>query len=199
MNRVIRVFAVLTIATLLSSCGYNTLQTQDEQIKAAQAGILNVYQKRSDVVPNLVNVVKGYAAHESQVLTDVTAARSKIGQFTPPDLSSATPEQLEKYAEAQRSMTGALSRLIAVAESYPQLKADTNFRQLQTTLENLETQAAAARNRYIRSVQSYNGTVRRFPTNLTAMVFGHSVKSQLQFEDEKAIKKPPVVDFSKKG
>jgi len=194
-TRVMR-FLVLLTALFLGGCGYNTLQSNDEAIKAAWAEVLNQYQRRADLVPNLVNVVKGYAAHEKDVLTQVTEARSRVGtiQATPELLND--PQAFSRFIAAQGQMTSALSRLLLVAENYPQLKADGLFRDLQAQLEGTENRIAVARNRYIKAVQDYNLTVRQFPSNLTAMLFGYSVKPTFTVEDEKAISKPPAVDFS---
>ncbi|MGR8980345.1 MAG: LemA family protein [Gammaproteobacteria bacterium] len=184
------------LAALLSGCGYNTLQTTDENIKSAWAEVLNQYQRRADLVPNLVNVVKGYAAHEKSVLTEVTEARAGIGSL------KATPELVDdeeafkKFITAQGQMTAALSRLLAVAENYPQLKADGLFRDLQAQLEGTENRIAVARNRYITAVKDYNVTVRSFPSNLTAMMFGYKTKPSFTVEDEKSISTPPQVDFA---
>ena len=174
-TRVMR-FLVLLTALFLGGCGYNTLQSNDEAIKAAWAEVLNQYQRRADLVPNLVNVVKGYAAHEKDVLTQVTEARSRVGtiQATPELLND--PQAFSRFIAAQGQMTSALSRLLLVAENYPQLKADGLFRDLQAQLEGTENRIAVARNRYIKAVQDYNLTVRQFPSNLTAMLFGYSVK-----------------------
>jgi LemA protein len=180
---------------LLSGCGYNTLQSQDEQIKAAWAEVLNQYQRRADLVPNLVNTVKGYAAHERDVLLGVTNARAKVSsiQATPELIND--PQAFQRFQAAQSELTGALSRLLVVAENYPQLKADASFRDLQAQLEGTENRIAVARNRYIKSVQEYNVTVRSFPTNLTAMIFGHKQKPQFTVENERDMAKPPTVDF----
>jgi LemA protein len=188
---IVALFAVL----LLSGCGYNTLQSTDEQIKASWAEVLNQYKRRSDLIPNLVNTVKAYAAHEQQVLLGVTNARAKVGslQVTPELIND--PQAFERYMAAQREMSGALARLLAVAENYPQLKADQNFRDLQAQLEGTENRVAVARQRYIQAVQEYNTTVRSFPSNLTAMVFGFETKPSFTVEDERAIAEPPKVDF----
>lgn len=182
-------------SSLLSGCGYNTLQTQDEQVKAAWAEVLNQYQRRADLVPNLVNVVKGYAAHEKDVLTEVTEARARVGtiQVTPELLED--PEAMAKFQAAQAQMTSALSRLLAVAENYPQLKADGLFRDLQAQLEGTENRITVARNRYIAAIQTYNVTVRSFPSNLTAKLFGMKVKPSFSVENEQQISQPPRVDF----
>ncbi|HUP95935.1 MAG TPA: LemA family protein [Burkholderiales bacterium] len=180
---------------LLSGCGYNTLQSQDEQIKAAWAEVLNQFQRRADLVPNLVNTVKGYAAHERDVLLGVTNARAKVSsiQATPELIND--PQAFQRFQAAQGELSSALSRLLVVAENYPQLKADAGFRDLQAQLEGTENRIAVARNRYIKSVQDYNVTVRSFPTNLTAMMFGHKQKPQFTVENERELSKPPTVDF----
>jgi LemA protein len=182
---------------VLSGCGYNTLQSTDEDIKATWAEVLNQYQRRADLVPNLVNVVKGYAAHEREVLTSVTEARARVGAI------QATPELIndeaafQKFIAAQGELTGAISRLLLVAENYPQLKADGLFRDLQAQLEGTENRITVARNRYIAAVKTYNVTVRSFPSNLTAMLFGFQTKPTFTVENEAAIARPPAVDFSK--
>jgi LemA protein len=181
---------------LLSGCGYNTLQSQDEGIKAAWGEVLNQYQRRADLVPNLVETVKGFAAQEKDVLLGVTNARATVGgiQATPELVNN--PQAFGKFIAAQGEMTSALSRLLVVAENYPQLKSDANFRDLQAQLEGTENRITVARQRYIRAVQDYNVTVRSFPTNLTAMLFGHQVKPSLTVENEQAIAKPPAVSFT---
>lgn len=185
----------LLLALSLSGCGYNTLQTQDEQIKAGWSEVLNQYQRRADLVPNLVNVVKGYAAHEKDVLTQVTNARAQVGQIQiTPELAN-DPQALQKFQAAQGQLGSALSRLLVVAENYPQLKADGVFRDLQAQLEGTENRITVARNRYIQAVQAYNTTVRKFPSNLTAMLFGHAVKPNFTVENEKEISTAPKVDF----
>lgn len=189
-------FLIVTLlALLLSGCGYNTFQTNDENVKAAWAEVLNQYQRRADLVPNLVNVVKGYAAHEKDVLTQVTEARAKVSsiQATPELINDE--EAFKKFIAAQGQMTSAISRLMVVAENYPQLKADGLFRDLQAQLEGTENRITVARNRYIDSVKEYNLIVRKFPTNLTAMLFGYKTKPSFTVEDEKAIATPPKVDF----
>src|SRR6185436_5074600 len=198
MKRIRALLYMLVISFGLAGCGYNTLQTQDEQIKAAWGEVLNQYQRRADLVPNLVNTVKGFAAQEKDVLLGVTNARAKVGgiQATPELVND--PAAFSKFVAAQGEMTSALSRLMVVAESYPQLKSDANFRDLQAQLEGTENRITVARQRYIKSVQDYNVTVRSFPSNLTAMVFGMKDKAQFSVEDEKAISAPPKVDFSTK-
>ncbi len=197
MKRLIVLFMLFAAMTGLSGCGYNTLQTQDEQIKSAWAEVINQYQRRADLVPNLVETVKGFAAQEKDVLLGVTNARSRVGgiQATPELVNN--PEAFAKFIAAQGEMTSALSRLLVVAENYPQLKSDANFRDLQAQLEGTENRITVARQRYIRAIQDYNITVRSFPSNLTAMVFGHKVKPSFTVENEEAISKPPAVDFSK--
>jgi len=186
----------LVLAVMLSGCGYNTLQTQDEQVKSAWAEVINQYQRRAELIPNLVNTVKGYAAQEQQVLLGVAQARAKAGsiQATPELVND--PQALAKFQAAQGELTGALSHLIAVAENYPQLKSDQNFRDLQAQLEGTENRIAVARNRYIQAVQNYNVTVRSFPQNLTAMMFGYKPKPNFSVENEAEISHAPSVDFS---
>jgi LemA protein len=185
----------LFCALLLSSCGYNTLQSTDEQVRASWSEVLSQYQRRADLVPNLVETVKGYAAHERDVLTRVTEARSRVGsvQATPELVDN--PEAMQRFQQAQGELSGALSRLIAVAENYPQLKADANFRDLQAQIEGTENRIAVARNRYIQAVQQYNVTVRSFPSNLTAMVFGYKTKPGFTVENEREVARAPKVDF----
>jgi LemA protein len=181
---------------LLSGCGYNSIQSQDEQIKAAWSEVLNQYQRRADLIPNLVNTVKGYAAQEQTVLLGVTQARAKVGsiQMTP-ELAN-DPAALAKFQAAQGELSGALSRLLVVTENYPQLKSDQNFRDLQAQLEGTENRITVARNRYIQAVQGYNSFIRSFPVNLTAMMFGYKTKANFAVENEAAISKPPSVDFA---
>jgi LemA protein len=196
----LRRLAVLlaALATLaLGGCGYNDLQRQDEGVKAAWSEVLNQYQRRADLVPNLVNTVKGYATHEEQVLTEVTNARASVGAIkATPELVN-DPEAFQKFVQAQNQLTGALSRLMLVSENYPNLKADSLFRDLQSQLEGTENRITVARNRYIKSVQEFNTTVRQFPTNLTAMLFKMNVKPNFTVADEGAISAPPKVDFNK--
>ncbi|MEJ5212101.1 MAG: LemA family protein [Burkholderiales bacterium] len=195
MRKALTWLFLLAMAFGLSGCGYNRLQAQDEAIKAAWAEVLNQYQRRADLVPNLVNVVKGYAAHEKDVLTQVTAARARVGQIqATPELIN-DPRAFQQFQAAQGELSSALTRLLAVAENYPQLKADGLFRDLQAQLEGTENRIAVARNRYIRAVQEYNTTVRQFPTNLTAMLFGYQPKPSFTVENEKEISRPPRVDF----
>jgi LemA protein len=195
MRKLLITLVMLISVLSLTGCGYNTLQAQDEAIKAGWSEVLNQYQRRTDLVPNLVNTVKGYAAHEAKVLTEVTAARARVGQISAsPDLVN-DPAALQKFQAAQGELSGALSRLLVVSENYPQLKADAGFRDLQAQLEGTENRITVARNRYIKTVQEYNVTVRSFPSNLTAMMFGHQPKANFTVENEKAISAPPKVDF----
>ena len=197
MKRIVALCALLLAVAGLGGCGYNTLQGQDEGVKAAWGEVLNQYQRRADLIPNLVNTVKGFAAQEKDVLLGVTNARAKVGsiQATPELVNN--PEAFSKFVAAQGEMTSALSRLLVVTENYPQLKSDANFRDLQAQLEGTENRITVARQRYIRAVQEYNVTVRSFPSNLTAMMFGHKVKPSFTVENEQAISKPPAVDFTK--
>jgi LemA protein len=189
---------ILVVASLLGGCGYNQLQSLDEQVKASWSEVVNQYQRRADLIPNLVNTVKGIAQQEKDVLIGVTEARAKATsiQVRPEDVDD--PAKVQQFMQAQREVGGALSRLLVVAENYPQIKSDANFRELQAQLEGTENRIAVARQRYIKSTQEYNTTVRQFPVNLTAMVFGHKPKAQFTVEDEKAVAKPPTVDFGTK-
>jgi len=197
MKRLLTILAVLGAALGISGCGYNKIQAQDEQVKAAWSEVINQYQRRADLIPNLVNTVKGYAQQEQDVLLGVTNARAKVGSI------QATPELINdqqafaKYQQAQGELSSALSRLLVVAENYPQLKSDQNFRDLQAQLEGTENRITVARQRYIKAVQEYNTTVRQFPTNLTAMMFGYKEKANFTVENEAVIAKPPAVDFTK--
>jgi len=195
-NRIWTIALLLIIGLSLSGCGYNSLQGGDEQIKASWAEVLNQYQRRADLVPNLVNVVKGYAAHEEKVLTEVTAARARVGsiQATPELLNN--PQAFAKFQAAQGQLGSALSHLLAVSENYPNLKADGLFRDLMAQLEGTENRITVARDRYIKAVQNYNLTVRSFPSNLTAKLFGFKTKPTFTVENEKSLAVPPKVDFS---
>jgi len=191
--RLIAVFAF--IATLLSGCGYNQIQINDEGVGAAWSEVLNQYQRRADLIPNLVATVQGYAAHEKEVLTRVTEARANVAGI------KATPELINdeaafaKFQKAQSELSGALARLLVVAENYPNLKADASFRDLQAQLEGTENRITVARNRYIDAVKTYNVSVRTFPNNLTALVMGWKPKPNFTVEDEKTISTPPAVKF----
>ena len=191
-----RLLAVLAFAAaLLSGCGYNQIQINDEGVNAAWSEVLNQYKRRADLIPNLVATVQGYAAHEKEVLTKVTEARANVAGI------KATPELVNdeaafaKFQKAQGELSSALARLLVVAENYPNLKADANFRDLQAQLEGTENRITVARNRYIDAVKAYNISVRTFPNNLTAMVMGWKTKANFTVEDEKAISAPPAVKF----
>ena len=190
-------FFALLLALSLSGCGYNTLQSQDEQVKAAWSEVVNQYQRRTDLIPNLVATVKGFASQEQQVLLGVTNARAKVGSVQVSPETVNDPQALRQFSQAQGELTGALSRLLVVAENYPQLKSDKNFLELQSQLEGTENRITVARNRFIQATQQYNTTVRSFPSNLTAMLFGHKEKAQFTVENEKEIAKPPKIDFAK--
>ena len=190
--------ALSLLVLLLSGCGYNTLQTADEQIKSAWSEVLNQYQRRADLVPNLVETVKAFATQEREVFTRVTEARARVGSIQATPELVDNPEAFAKFQAAQGELAGALSRLLVVAENYPQLKSDANFRDLQAQLEGTENRIAVARNRYIKAVQDYNVTVRSFPSNLTAIVFGFKTKPNFTVENEREIGKAPKVDFGKK-
>lgn len=193
-----KVLVLISLAPLLAGCGYNTLQQQDEAVKAAWAEVVNQYQRRADLIPNLVETVKGFAAQEKEVLLGVTEARARVGsiQATPELLNN--PQAFQQFQQAQGSLTSALSRLMVVVERYPQLTSNANFRDLQAQLEGTENRITVARNRYIQAVQAYNVTVRSFPSNLTAMLFGMQVKPNFTVENEKDISTAPKVDFGAK-
>jgi LemA protein len=197
MKRWLRWMTMVLFAFLLSSCGYNQFQEQDEAVKAAWSEVVNQYQRRADLIPNLVNTVKGYASHERETLEAVTQARSRATSFqiTPEVLND--PQAFQRFQQAQGELSSALSRLMAVAENYPQLKADANFRDLQAQLEGTENRITVARQRYINTVRDYNVLARSFPTNLTAMMFGYEVKPNFTVENERAISNAPTVDFGK--
>jgi LemA protein len=194
--RMFKVLLVMGCALLAAGCGYNRFQQQDEAVKAAWSEVVNQYQRRADLVPNLVNTVKGFAAQEQKVFIDVTEARARVGtiQATPELVND--PQAFQKFEAAQGQLTQALKSLIAVSESYPQLKSDANFRDLQSQLEGTENRITVARNRYIQSVQDYNVLVRSFPTNLTAMMFKYPLKQNFSVQNEAEIARPPTVDFS---
>lgn len=190
--RTLRMVALVVASFFLSACGYNKLQVLDEQVNAAWSEVLNQYQRRADLIPNLVNTVQGYAAQEKEVLTEVTEARARASSI---QVNADDPASLAAFQAAQGELSGALSRLLVTVENYPDLKSDQNFRDLQAQLEGTENRITVARNRYIQAVQEYNVLVRQFPTNLTAMIFGYDVKPNFSVENEAAISKPPVVDF----
>jgi LemA protein len=188
-----RVILLLVLAMLLSGCGYNQIQSKDEAVKAGWSEVLNQYKRRADLIPNLVNTVKGYAAHEQQVLTAVTEARAKVSQIT---VNADDAASLAQYQAAQGELSQALGRLMMVTENYPTLKADASFLNLQTQLEGTENRITVARGRYIQLVQDYNTYIRQFPVNLTAMVFGHKTKPNFTVENEVQIQQAPSVDFA---
>ena len=196
MNFMKKTAVVVALASTLtlSGCGYNTLQVKDEAVTAAWSEVQNQYQRRADLVPNLVNVVKGYAKHEEQVLTEVTQARANVAGLKVDKEVLEDPALFQKYQEAQAQMTGALSRLIAVSENYPDLKANEQFRDLQVQLEGTENRIAVARNRYITTVQDYNTYVRQFPQVMTAKVIGMDTKPN--FSAEQSAQKAPTVSFN---
>ena len=186
---------IVALILMISVSDYNSLQSQDEQIKAAWSEVLNQYQRRADLVPNLVNTVKGYAAHEKDVLIEVTEARARVGSIQATPALVNDPQAFARFEARQGALTSALSRLLVVSENYPQLKADTNFRDLQSQLEGTENRIAVARNRYIDSVQGYNVSVRSFPGNLVAMAFGYHPKANFSVTNEAALAQPPAVNF----
>jgi LemA protein len=192
-----RPILTVVLATQLVGCGYNTFQAQDEQVKSAWAEVVNQYQRRADLIPNLVETVRGYAQQERDVLIGVTEARANVGsvQATPEVLED--PQAFQQFQEAQGELTSALSRLMVVVERYPELKSDANFRDLQAQLEGTENRITVARMRYIEAVQAYNVTVRRFPTNLTAKMFGYETKPTFTVENEAEIERPPQVSFER--
>jgi LemA protein len=197
MKTWIRWFSLAALISMLSACGYNDFQAKDEAVKAAWSEVVNQYQRRADLIPNLVNTVKGYASHERETLEAVTRARAAATSFqiTPEVLNN--PAAFQKFQQVQGELSSALSRLMAVSENYPQLKADTSFRDLQSQLEGTENRITVARQRYIQSVREYNVMVRSFPTNLTASMFHYEVKPSFTVENEKAISNAPKVEFGK--
>ena len=195
--RLLKLAFLLVLVGLMSGCGYNSIQSKDEGVKAAWSEVVNQYQRRADLVPNLVNTVKGYATHEEEVFTKVTEARANVGKITINADQLDDAAAVAKFQQAQGELSSALSRLMAVSENYPQLKADGLFQNLQAQLEGTENRITVARNRYIQAVQDYNTFVRSFPQNLTAMVFGYKPKANFTVENEKQISTAPTVDFSK--
>ena len=195
--RLLRLVSLVVVLAALSGCGYNAIQQKDEAVNAGWSEVLNQYQRRADLVPNLVNTVKGYASHEEEVFTRVTEARAQVGtlKVTPEMLSD--PAAIAKFQAAQGELSSALTRLMAVSENYPQLKADGLFQNLQAQLEGTENRITVARNRYVTAIQEYNTYVRSFPQNLTAKIFGYATKANFSVENEKAISTAPAVDFSK--
>ena len=185
----------MVLAVSLSGCGYNTMQSQDEAANAAWSKVLNQYQRRAELVPNLVATVQGYAKHEKDVLTEVTEARAKVGSVQLTSDTATNEQQLKAFSDAQAGLTSALSKLMVVVEKYPELKANANFLDLQKQLEGTENRIAVARSDYIESVQTYNTTVRQFPNNLTAKMFGMEVRPNFTVENEKAVSTAPKVSF----
>jgi LemA protein len=194
--RAIRWLVLALLLPMLAGCGYNRIQTQDEAVKAQWSEVLNQYQRRADLVPNLVNTVKGYAAQEERVLTEVTNARARVGSMQISAADAADPAKLAAFQQAQGALSGALSRLLVVSENYPDLKSNQNFLDLQAQLEGTENRITVARNRYIQSVQDYNVLVRQFPVNMTAKMFGYAIKPNFTVDNEAAISKPPTVEFA---
>ncbi|MGH8029155.1 MAG: LemA family protein [Arenimonas sp.] len=195
--RHIRLLIALLAIALLSGCGYNRIQETDVDVGAKWSEVLNQYQRRADLIPNLVATVKGYATHEESVLVEVTNARARVGSMQMSAADATDPAKLAAFQKAQGELSGALSRLLVVSENYPDLKANQNFLELQSQLEGTENRIAVARNRYIESVQAYNTLIRRFPVNLTAMMFGYDAKPNFSVENEAVISKPPSVDFGR--
>src|SRR5690349_19737108 len=195
MRKFLTILATLSCLSL-SGCGYNAIQTNDEQVKSSWSEVVNQYQRRADLVPNLVNSVKGFAQQEKDVLLGVTNARAKVGsvQATPDVVND--PGALQKFQAAQGELSSALSRLLVVTENYPQLKSDALFKDLMSQLEGTENRITVARNRYIKAVQDYNVTIRSFPTNLTAMALGYKTKPNFTVDNEKEISTAPKVDFN---
>ena len=193
--KLLRNLVLLLLAVSLTGCGYNAIQQQDEAVKAAWSEVLNQYQRRADLVPNLVNTVKGYAQHEEKVFVEVTNARAKVGSLQINADTLNDPQKLQQFQAAQGELGSALSRLMVVSENYPQLKADGLFQNLQAQLEGTENRVTVARNRYVKSVEEYNGMIRTFPNNMTAKMFGYKVKPNFSVENEKAISTAPTVDF----
>ena len=191
--RAIRLLAAALVVLMLSGCGYNQIQQKDEAVKAAWSEVINQYQRRADLVPNLVATVKGYAAHEERVFVEVTNARAKVGQI---NVNADDSQSLAKYQAAQGELSSALSRLMAVSENYPNLKADGLFQNLQAQLEGTENRITVARNRYVQAVQDYNSYIRSFPQNLTAKMFGYQVKPNFSVANEQQISTAPTVDFN---
>ncbi len=195
MTRIVQTFCALWLMLALSGCGYNALNAGDEQIKAAWAEVLNQYQRRADLIPNLVRTVEAFAKQERDVLVGVTEARARVGAINATPEMINDPQALQQFQAAQGELTSALSRLLVTVERYPELKSDANFRDLQAQLEGTENRITVARNRYIDAVREYNTLARSFPTNLTAMLFGFEVKPSFTVENEAAISRPPEVKF----
>ena len=193
--KTLRILMLLLLVVMLSGCGYNAIQQQDESVKASWSEVLNQYQRRADLVPNLVNTVKGYAQHEEKVFVEVTNARAKVGSIQVNADTLNDPAKLKEFQAAQGELGNALSRLMVVSENYPQLKADGLFQNLQAQLEGTENRVTVARNRYVQAVQQYNTLIRSFPNNLTAKMFGYKIKPNFSVDNEKSISTAPKVDF----
>jgi LemA protein len=189
----VRLILLIVLAAILSGCGYNQIQQKDEAVKAGWSEVINQYKRRSDLIPNLVNTVKGYASHEERVLTEVTEARAKVSQI---NVNANDAQSLAQFQQAQGELSSALSRLLVVTENYPNLKADQSFRDLQAQLEGTENRITVARGRYIQSVQDYNTYIRQFPVNLTAMMFHYAPKPNFTVENEAQIQQAPNVEFN---
>ena len=198
MRRIFALLATAFLALSLSGCGYNSFQTLDEESKSAWSEVLNQYQRRADLIPNIVNTVKGEANFEKSTLEAVTGARARATsiQVTPETLND--PEAFNKFQQAQGEISGALSRVMAVAENYPNLKANQAFQDLRVTLEGTENRITVARNRYIQTIKEYNVQTRSFPTNITALIFGYKVKPSFTVANEAQISAPPAVNFDTK-
>jgi len=191
--------AIAVLAALaLSGCGYNEIQRRDEGVTAAWSEVVNQYQRRADLIPNLVETVKGFAQQEKDVLIQVTEARSRVGQIKVTPEMVNDPAAVQRFQQTQGELSSALSRLLVVVEKYPELKSDKNFLELQAQLEGTENRIGVARNRYIKAVQEYNVLIREFPVNLTAMIFGYKPKANFTVENERQIQTPPKVDFGGK-
>jgi len=191
-----RFTVIAALSAALAGCGYNDIQSTDEATKSAWSEVVNQYQRRADLIPNLVKTVQAFADQEREIFVRVSEARSRVGQIK---VDPSDPDSLKKFEQAQQEVGSALSRLLVVAENYPQLKSDANFRDLQAQLEGTENRITVARKRYIDSIQGYNVLVRQFPVNLTAMVFGYKTKPQFSVENEQAISTAPKVDFGRPG
>ena len=192
MRQFLRVMLLALVAGSISGCGYNAIQQKDEAVKAGWSEVINQYKRRADLIPNLVNTVQGYAQQERQVLTEVTNARSKVGQI---QVNADDADSLKQFQQAQGELGSALSRLLVVSENYPTLKSDQNFRDLQAQLEGTENRITVARGRYIQLVQDYNTYIRSFPQVITAKMFGYAAKPNFTVDNEAQIAQPPTVSF----
>lgn len=197
MRKIFAFIFAMFVTLSMTGCGYNTIQQLDEEVGATWSEVLNQYQRRADLVPQLVQVVKAYASHEQEVLTAVTEARSKASSITMTPESLKDPKAMEAFSKVQSEMTSALSRLMMVSERYPDLKANESFRDLQSQIEGTENRITVARNRHIEAIKGYNLVIRKFPSNLTAKFFDYTTKEQLKVENESAIKQAPELNFSK--